>query len=316
MARRRSSNQNPKEAPVEVVARQIWAAAVASTGLVRNWLDSTEARRLKRSIEYRCRLMSREEGVECRAARHELWCCTAVRHGLRYCTAARHGLRYCTAARRGLRYRTARYGLLKMVPYIYVASVRAWLSHSLRGNAPPRRTADTLRAAADPDLPDVVVYAGGALFLAAAGGVVFPSCSRGWTAGGAVPVKIAAGTAAAAVAMCTTVATSLRVAGAAAHGASGADVLADGGLDHCRGARLTACPAGLCHGFHLQSRFGRHPHGQRLTRGTGRSCSNLIEASRCGPAHVPVLINRNLPSSQAWTFHSKNGGSSCSLLCV
>ena len=74
MARRRSSNQNPKEAPVEVAARQIWVAAVASAGQVQNWLDSKEARRLKKSIEYRCRLMSREEGVECRAARHELRC--------------------------------------------------------------------------------------------------------------------------------------------------------------------------------------------------------------------------------------------------
>ena len=105
MARRRSSNQNPKEAPAEVVARQIWVAAVASAGQVRNWLDSTEARRLKSSIEYRCRLKSREEGGEYRAARHELRCCTA---------------------QNGLRYRTTRHGLLKMVPYINVASVRAW----------------------------------------------------------------------------------------------------------------------------------------------------------------------------------------------
>ena len=161
-----------------------------------------------------------------------------------------------------------------------------------------------------------MVYAGDALFLAAAGGVVFPSCSRGWAGGGAVLVKIAAGTAAAAVAMRTTVATSPRVAGAAAHRASVADVLADGGPDHRRGARLTACPAGPCHGFHLRSRFGRCPHGQRLTRGTGRSCSILIEASRHKPAHVPVLLDQNLPSSQAWTSHSENGGSSCSLLCV
>ena len=167
MARRRSSNQNRKEAPVEVVARQIWAAAVASAGQVKNWLDSTEARRLKRSIEYRCRVMSREEGGECRTARHGLRCCTA---------------------QHGLRYRTAR---LKMMPYMSVALVRAWLSRSLRGNAPPRRTAGTLRAAGEPDiLPDVVVYPGGALFLAAAGGVVFFSCSRGWAASGAVPAAV------------------------------------------------------------------------------------------------------------------------------
>ena len=274
MARRRSSNQNPKEAPVEVEGRQIWAAVV-SAGQVRNWLDSTKVRRLKGLIEYRCRLMSREEGGECRTARHGLRCCTA---------------------RHGLRYRTARHGLLKMMQYMNVALVRAWLSHSLRGNAPPRRTADTLRAAGEPDLPDVVVYAGGALFLAAAGGVVFPSCSRGWAGGGAVPGKIAAGTAAAAVAavaMRTTVATSPRVAGAAAHGASAANVLTGGGHDYRHGARLSACPAGLVHGLHLQSRFGRRPHWQRLMRGTGRSSSNLIEAFPRRPAHVPVLIDRN-----------------------
>ena len=141
-----------------------------------------------------------------------------------------------------------------------------------------------------------MVYAGGTLFLAAAGGVVFPSCSRGWAAGGAVPaavtVEIATGTAAAAAAaMRTTVATSPRVAGAAAHGASAADVLADGGHDHRLGAPLSACLAELVHGRHLQSRFGRRPHGQRLTRGTGRSCSNPIGVSPRGPAHVPVLIN-------------------------
>ena len=121
MARRRSSSRNPKEAPAEVEARQIWAA-VASAGQVRNWLDATKARRLKRSIYHRCRVMSREEGGECRTARHGLQCCTA---------------------RHGLRYRTRRHGLLKMMPHMNVAFVRAWLSRSLRGNAPARRTADT-----------------------------------------------------------------------------------------------------------------------------------------------------------------------------
>ena len=174
----------------------------------------------------------------------------------------RHELRCCTAVRHGLRYRTAWDELLKRVPYVVVL-VRAWLSRSLPGNAPPCHTAYTLRAAGDPDaLPDVVVCAGDALFLAAAGGVVYPSCSRGWAAGGAVLVKMAAGTAAAAaaaVAMRTTVVTSPRVAGAAAAvaGASVADVLADGGPQHRRGARLTACPFFLCHGFHLRSRLPR-----------------------------------------------------------
>ena len=109
MPRRRSSNRNLKEAPAEVEARQ----AVASAGQVQNWLDSTEVRRLKRSIDHRCRVMSREKGGECRTARHGLQCCTA-----------RHGLQ-CCIARHGLRYRTARHGLLNMVPYMNVALVRA-----------------------------------------------------------------------------------------------------------------------------------------------------------------------------------------------
>ena len=59
MVRKKSSNQNPKEGPVEVATRKIWTAAVASTGLVQNWLDLTEVRRLNGSIDYRCRLVSR-----------------------------------------------------------------------------------------------------------------------------------------------------------------------------------------------------------------------------------------------------------------
>ena len=59
LVRKRSSNQNPKEGPVEVATRQIWAAAVASAGLVKNGLDLTEVRRLNGSIDYRCRLVSR-----------------------------------------------------------------------------------------------------------------------------------------------------------------------------------------------------------------------------------------------------------------
>ena len=95
MARRRSSSRNPREAPAEVEARQIWAA-VASAGQVRNWRDAVEARR-KRSIVHRCRVMSREEGDKCRTAQHGL---------------------QCYIARHGLRYRTARHGLLKMMPHM------------------------------------------------------------------------------------------------------------------------------------------------------------------------------------------------------
>ena len=77
-------------------------------------------------------------------------------------------------------------------------------------------------------------------FLAAVGGVVFASCSRGWAADGTVPAvvtaEIAAGTAAAAAAaaaaaMRAAVATSPRVADAAAQGASTVDALADCGHD-------------------------------------------------------------------------------------
>ena len=114
-----------------------------------------------------------------------------------------------------------------------------------------------------------MVYADDALFLAAADGVVVPSCSRGWAAGGAVAMRAIVATsplvaaAAAAVAMRTTVVASSRVAGAGAGAAGGAsvDVLVDDGPDHRRGARLTACPFCLCLGFHLRSRLGRFPHG-------------------------------------------------------
>ena len=59
MVQKRSSNQNPNEGQVEVATRQIWAAAVASAGLVQSWLDLTEVRRLNGTIEYRCRVVSR-----------------------------------------------------------------------------------------------------------------------------------------------------------------------------------------------------------------------------------------------------------------
>ena len=97
-----------------------------------------------------------------------------------------------------------------------------------------------MRAAGEPDvLPDVVVYADDVLSLAAADGVVVPSCSRGWAAGGAVAMRaivatspLAAAAAAAAVAMRTSVVTSPLVAAAAAAAVAGGasvDVLADGG---------------------------------------------------------------------------------------
>ena len=162
------------------------------------------------------------------------------------------------------------------------------------------------------DLPhDVVISADDVLFLATVGEVVFPSCSRGWAADGevlfpscsrgwtadvAVPAvvtaEIAAGAAGAgATAMRATVVASPWVAGTAARSVSAADVLAaDCDHDRCRGARLSACLAGLAHGLHLQSRFSPRPHEQRLTRGTGRSFSFVpTETSPREPAHFPGL---------------------------
>ena len=64
-------------------------------------------------------------------------------------------------------------------------------------------------------------------------------------------------------------------AGVAARGASAADAPVAGvaycELDHRRGACLIACLAGLAHGLHLQPRFSRCPHGQRLARGLRHS---------------------------------------------
>ena len=162
-----------------------------------------------------------------------------------------------------------------------------------------------------------MIYAGGALFLAAAGGVVFFNCSRGLAASGAVPAvvtaEIAAGAAGAAggATMRATVATSPWVAGAAAQGVSAADVLVDYGHDHRRGARLSACLADLVHELHLQSRFGRRLHGRRLTRGTGRSFADPTGTSPRESAHVPGLSIRNHLSSHTYKSRSGRVGSSC-----
>ena len=114
MARRRSSSRIRRR------RRRRWRPDRSGQwchrlGKFPNWLDAARVCRLKRSIVRRCCVMSREKGGECRTARHGLQCCTA------------------------------RHELLKMMPHMndVVALVRAWLSRSLRGNALPRRTADT-----------------------------------------------------------------------------------------------------------------------------------------------------------------------------
>ena len=186
-------------------------------------------------------------------------------------------------------------------------------------------------------LPDVVISAGDALFLAAVRKVVFPSCSRGWAADGevfsprcsrgwtagaavsaVVTVKIAAAAAAAAAAMRATVVASPRVAGAVARGASAADVLAaDCGHNYRLGARLSACLAGLVHGLHLQSRFGRRPRGERLTRGTRRSFSFVpTETSPREPAHFSGLSIRRYVSLHTNKSRSGNVRPSYSVQCA
>ena len=126
-----------------------------------------------------------------------------------------------------------------------------------------------------------------------------------------------AGGAAAAAAMRATIVTSPPVVGAAAQGASAADVLADCSHDHRRGARLSACLADLVHGLHLQSRFGRRPHGRRLTRGTGRFFSSVpTGTSPREPAHFPVISTQIRLASHTYKSRSGNVGSSCSVQCA
>ena len=124
--------------------RQIWAA-VASAGQVCSWRAAAEARSLKWSNIHRCRAMSRGEGGRCRSARYKL--------------------------------------LKTMMPRTGnpVVRVRAQLPCSLRGNAPPHRTADTGPVASAADrLPDDVVSAGEALhYGTAVGEVASPSWFRG-----------------------------------------------------------------------------------------------------------------------------------------
>ena len=223
----RSSSRILREAPVEV-ALEVWAV-MASVGQVHSWLVAVEARKLTRSSIHRCiRAMSIREGGGSRTARHEL---------------------------------------LKMVPNTddAAALVRACfeLPCTLRGNVPPRRSVGAIATAV---LPDVVVSAGEALRSGTAvGEVVFPSWPRDRTADAAdVPAGVIADIAASAAAIRAAVV----VAAVAAQDASAADgPVAGCDLDHRHGAWLSVCRGGLAHGLHLQPRFGRRPHGQRLVRG-------------------------------------------------
>ena len=124
------------------VVHQVWAV-VASAEQVHSCRVAADARSLARSDVHRCRAISTGEEGRCRTAWHEL---------------------------------------LKMMPHTEdaVALVRAQFLCTLRGNAPPRRTADACAAASATDLLPDVVSAGGALRSGTAvGEVVSPSWPRG-----------------------------------------------------------------------------------------------------------------------------------------
>ena len=172
-----------------------------------------------------------------------------------------------TSTEEGGRRRTARHELLKMVMNTddTAALVRACfeLPCTLRGNSSPRRTANTCAAGANATdrLPDVVVSAGEALRSGiAVGEVVSPSWPRGCTAGAADPPPYCDCGYRHGWCCCP---------GGICCGCpfAGCD------LDHRRGACLAVCLAGHAHGLHLQPRFGRCPHGQRLARGLRHSSS-------------------------------------------
>ena len=107
---------------------------------------------------------------------------------------------------------------------------------------------------------------------------------------------IAAAAAAASAAMGATVVAGIAAMGAAGVAARGASVadnpVAGCDLDHGRGACLSVCLAGLAHGNHLQHRFGRCPHGQRLARGLRHSFSlGPTGSSPPKQAHFSGLLN-------------------------
>ena len=80
--------------------------------------------------------------------------------------------------------------------------------------------------------------------------------------------------------------------GVPAEGAPVADVV---GYDHCRGACPSVCLAGRVRGLHLQPRFCRCPHMQRLARGLRRSSAlGLTETSPPEQAQRPGLSNQSL----------------------
>ena len=246
------------------VVRGVWAG-MESVGQVHSWLVAMEARNLTRSSVYRCiRAMSRGKGG---------------------------------------RSRTARYELLEMVPNTDSAAVLVWacfeLPCTLRGNAPPRRIVDTCAAVANKTnfLPDVVVSAGEALRSGTAvGEVVSLSWPRDRTADAVnVSAVVIADIAAAAAAIGAAVVDGA-VAAVATQDASVADDRVAGcDLDRRRGAWWSVYCGGLAHGLHLQPRFGRRPHGQRLARRVRHSSS--LDPTESSPPE------QSLPPGRVYQHH-------------
>ena len=216
---------------------------MASAGQVYSWLVAVKARNLTQSSVHRCiRAMSTEEGGRSRTALHER---------------------------------------LKMVRNTDSAAalVRACfeLPCTLRRNVPPCRSVDTCVAGADTTdlLPDVAVSAGEALRSGTAvGEVVSPSWPRGHAADAVdVSAAVAAGIATAGAAVWMTVVDGAVAAVAAQDASVADDPVAGFDLDYRSGAWLSVGRGGLAHGLHLQPRFGRRPHEQRLARGLRHSPS-------------------------------------------
>ena len=152
--------------------------------------------------------------------------------------------------------------------------------------------------------------------------MVSPSWPRvhGASADAAVPTAVAVDVAAAAAAAArratvVVAIVAMGVAGAAAarevraEDAPVADVV---GYDHCRGACLSACLAGLVHGLHLHPRFGRCPYEQRPVRGLRPSSAlDLTETSPPEQAQPPGLLIQSLLASDTNESYSGNRKSDC-----
>ena len=165
--------------------------------------------------------------------------------------------------------------------------VRAWfeLLCTLRGSAPPRRSVGTCAAGVNTTdlLFDVVVCTGEALHSdTAVEEVVSPRLPRDRAADAADVPAAADADITAAAAMRATVVDCAVGAVATLDAYFVDDPAADCDLDHRRGAWWSVCRGGPAHVLHLQPRFCRRPHGQRLARWL-RHSSSLVPTENSPP---------------------------------